>query len=214
MTDLRHPATILPAAMKGPGASAAATGRRLRAGIVLPAFSLTATTGERLDLPDGRNLVHLQFRRFAGCPICNLHLSSFVRRHEDLREAGIQEIVLFHSGREALLRHVAGLPFPVIPDPHRALYRAFGVGAGRQALTDPRAWPTVLRTLGHVAAGALTAGRRLPPLHAEGGRLGLPADVLIDRDGRILAVKYGAHADDQWSVDALLAIAAGGSRQA
>jgi hypothetical protein len=34
--------------------------------------------------------------------------------------------------------------------------------------------------------------------------LGLPADLLIGSDGRVLATKYGSHADDQWSVDELL----------
>jgi hypothetical protein len=31
---------------------------------------------------------------------------------------------------------------------------------------------------------------------------------LIAPDGRVVACKYGAHADDQWSVDDLLALAA------
>jgi hypothetical protein len=33
-------------------------------------------TGEKIQVPDPQRLVHLQFRRFAGCPICNLHLAS------------------------------------------------------------------------------------------------------------------------------------------
>jgi AraC-like DNA-binding protein len=37
--------------------------------------------------------------------------------------------------------------------------------------------------------------------------LGLPADFLIGTDGRVLALKYGTDAYDQWSVDELLAIA-------
>ncbi|WP_197506924.1 hypothetical protein [Mycobacterium sp. 852002-50816_SCH5313054-b] len=37
--------------------------------------------------------------------------------------------------------------------------------------------------------------------------LRMPADVLIDADGRVAAVKYGKHAYDQWSVDDLLAMA-------
>jgi hypothetical protein len=37
--------------------------------------------------------------------------------------------------------------------------------------------------------------------------LGLPADFLIGSDGRVLAAKFGRHADDQWSVDELLDLA-------
>jgi hypothetical protein len=36
--------------------------------------------------------------------------------------------------------------------------------------------------------------------------LGLPADFLIGTDGRVLALKYGTDAYDQWSVDELHAI--------
>jgi hypothetical protein len=45
-------------------------------------------------------------------------------------------------------------------------------------------------------------------VNPEGGVLGLPADFLIDRDGRILACHYGTHIYDQWSVDDLLQHAA------
>ncbi len=33
-----------------------------------------------------------------------------------------------------------------------------------------------------------------------------PADFLVAPDGRVLAVKDGAHAGDQWSVDDVLAL--------
>lgn len=44
----------------------------------------------------------------------------------------------------------------------------------------------------------------LPPVRPHGGSFGLPGDFLIAPDGRILAAKYGEHADDQWSVDEVL----------
>jgi hypothetical protein len=40
------------------------------------------------------------------------------------------------------------------------------------------------------------------------GHLGKPADFLVGADGTVRARKYGAHADDQWSVDEILAHAA------
>ena len=50
-------------------------------GSVVKERGLTAVSGERVAVPDPDRLVHLQFRRFAGCPVCNLHLRSIVRRH-------------------------------------------------------------------------------------------------------------------------------------
>jgi hypothetical protein len=37
--------------------------------------------------------------------------------------------------------------------------------------------------------------------------LGLPADFLIDPAGRVVALRYGRHANDQWSVDELVELA-------
>ena len=39
------------------------------------------------------------------------------------------------------------------------------------------------------------------------GRTGLPVDLLIATDDRVLACNYGAHAYDQWSIDELLVLA-------
>jgi hypothetical protein len=66
---------------------------------------------------------------------------------------------------------------------------------------------TILVAVVAALIGVLRAGRPIPSLNPHGGRFGLPADFLIAGDGRVLACKYGAHADDQWSVDELLAIA-------
>jgi len=164
-------------------------------------LELTAVDGERVPVPDPGRLVHLQFRRFAGCPICNLHLRSVVQRHDEIVAAGIREVVFFHSPAEQLRDY--DLPFAVIADPDKRYYREFGVEAGARALLHPRTWSAILR------GSALTLrGRFRPPsLRQEGGRLGLPADFLVDPRGRVVARKFGAHAYDQWSVDELLALA-------
>ncbi|MCV7154739.1 peroxiredoxin-like family protein [Mycolicibacterium pyrenivorans] len=156
--------------------------------------------GEPIAVPDPNALVHLQFRRFAGCPICNLHLRSFARRHEEINAAGIREVVFFHSGADELRPHVADLPFAAVADPHRRYYRQFGVEASARALLDPRAWRAIVRGV----ALTLTGRFRAPQTRQPGGRLGLPADFLVGSDGRVVAAKYGRHADDQWSVDELL----------
>jgi hypothetical protein len=174
------------------------------------ARTLVTVTGVRVPVPDPDHLVHLQFRRFAGCPVCNLHLRSIVNRKAEIDAAGIREVVLFHSSADALRPYTAGLPLDVVPDPGRALYREFGVESSPRALLDARSWPGIVRAVAHELR-AVRRGRPAPPPHPEGGRLGLPADFLIAPDGRVLAGKYGVHADDQWSVDELLALAPKGA---
>ncbi|WP_396904897.1 peroxiredoxin-like family protein [Mycolicibacterium phlei] len=163
-----------------------------------------AVTGELVPVPDPERLVHLQFRRFAGCPICNLHLRTFVNRHDEIDRAGIREVVFFHSPADELVEHTADLPFATVADPDKVIYRRFGVESGARALLDPRSWSAIIRGIALTSLGRF----RAPSVRQPGGRLGLPADFLIAPDGTVLAARYGRHADDQWSVDEVLAHAA------
>jgi hypothetical protein len=174
------------------------------AGAVITPHRFTSITGEVVDVPDPDLLVHLQFRRFAGCPVCNLHLRSVVRRHDEITAAGIREIVVFHSTTGDLLTYEAELPFAVLADPGKRLYVEFGVESTRRTLLDPRAWPSIVRGIARSAVDVVRRGHPSPPLNPPGGRFGQPADFLIAPDGHVLASHYGSHADDQWSIDELL----------
>jgi peroxiredoxin len=175
---------------------------RLRAGDTFIARELATLAGGTVRIPDPRKLVHLQMRRYAGCPICSLHLRSFVRRKDDLDRVGVREVVVFHSSAEALRKVHAALPFDVVPDPGRQLYAALGVTTSPLALFHPRGLRAALRAALSQASAAPSAG-------VADGPFGLPADFLVAPHGRIIAAKYGVHADDQWSLDELLALVPG-----
>lgn len=181
-----------------------ASSSRLSPGRRLSHRELVTITGQRIAVPAPGRFVHLQFRRFAGCPVCNLHLRQFARRAEEVRSESILEVVVFHSTTEALLPFVSDFPFAVVADPDKRLYRQFGVESGVRAMLDPRSWPAILRGVLR-SLGELVRGEKpMPPINPAGGRWGLPADFLIDAHGTVLDCHYGAHADDQWSVDELL----------
>lgn len=169
--------------------------------------SLTTVTGEAVPLPAPDRLVHLQFRRFAGCPVCSLHLHTFVARHAEVEAAGVREVVVFHSTDADLRRYEPDLPFAVIGDPTKALYRAFGVESARRSVLDPRVWPTIVRAVARSLWRTVAHRAPVPPVFPGGGRYGLPADLLVDPTGVVVAAHYGVHADDQWSVDEVLALA-------
>ena len=184
-------------------------GRLISPGSLLRPRVLQDVSGRSVSIPQAPGpgkptLVHLQFRRFAGCPVCNLHLRSFARRHRELEMAGVREVVLFHSPADELRPHTADLPFAVVADPDKRLYAEFGVASSPRALLDPRAWLPILRAIGFALAGTLMGTFRPPASKPHGGRLGLPADFLIAPDGRVVACKYGAHVDDHWSIDDVL----------
>lgn len=161
---------------------------------------LVTIQGEPVQIPEPQRLVHLQFRRYAGCPICNMHLRTITQRHEEILATGIREVVVFHSSAETMLEFQGELPFAAIADPDKKLYAEFGVGSSLKAVLNPRAPLAGFRARSgvHNVRGAMGIGEK---------HLGLPADFLIGPDGLVLEAKYGKHASDQWSVDELLELA-------
>jgi peroxiredoxin len=168
---------------------------------------LTTIRAEAVPVPDPQRIVHLQFRRYAGCPICNVHLRSVARRHDDIQAAGLREVAVFHSPADDMLPHQGDLPFAVVADPQRLLYAEFGVEASPRAVTHPRAWTAPLNPRVYpVVLRGLRNGGSPGPRHGE-TLLGLPADLLIAPTGQVVAVRYGRHANDQWSVDDVIELA-------
>jgi peroxiredoxin len=179
----------------------------LNAGDTIAPHQLTALSGDSVPVPDPGHLVHLELRRFAGCPVCNLHLRSVVVRNEELKGAGIREVVVFHSSADDLRKYQAELPFDVIPDPDRTLYAEFGVEKTPRAILNPKAWGAIFKGLGRSIGATARGKEHAPPVKPAGGSTGLPGDFLIASDGRVIASKYGEHAYDQWTVDEVLALA-------
>lgn len=174
------------------------TSTRKQVGEVIAPVTLQTLNHGPLELP-GAGLVHLQFRRFAGCPVCNLHLQSFVRGLPLLQAAGVTTVAFFHSSAESMQPFQGDLPFPTVPDLERRWYAHFGVEQSLWAVAHPRVMAAALR-------GLFTAPSS--PFVGEGGQQGLPADFLLDAQGVVRAVKYGAHANDQWEVNDVVALAA------
>jgi hypothetical protein len=113
---------------------------------------LTMIRAETVRVPDPQRLVHLQFRRYAGCPVCNLHLRAVARRHDDVIAAGI------------------------------------------------RAWPSSIhrpRTCGRTRATC-----RSPRLPTRTG-----GSTTSSASKRLVAARYGRHANDHWSVAELIELA-------
>jgi len=176
---------------------------KFKPGDIVPATTLESVTGGPVKLPDANRLVHLQFRRFVDCPICNTHLAEVRRRAHEIEAAGIKEVIVFHSSAKSIRSYQKDLPFVLVGDPKKALYTEFGVGASPKFLSR-KALAAAMRGVAHGHFG----------LRLAGGPAGLPGDFLIAPSGQIKAAKYGTHAYDQWSVDELIALAKGAAAQA
>jgi peroxiredoxin len=175
--------------------------KRRQPGEHLPQLSFTTLQGGALELP-AAGLVHLQFRRFAGCPVCNLHLQTFSRAHQRLRDEGVLTVAFFHSTTQQMKPYQGQLPFPCVADPARRWYDFFGVERTLFAVAHPR-------VIGAALKGLITAPSN--PFVGGTDQTGLPADILVDQSNVIVAAHYGSHANDQWDVDEVLALAGRGA---
>lgn len=171
---------------------------KIQVGEFIVPRKLDTISASRVDIPSAQQITHLQFRRFAACPICNLHLQEFIARHLELVANGIQAVVVFHSTPEEMLKHGGHVPFAMIADPGKTLYKSFGVESSLLSILNPAAWSAGIKGIMKFKAMPYEAGQSL---------LGLPADFLISRTGELVAVKYGAHADDHWSLDEVVQMA-------
>jgi peroxiredoxin len=179
------------------------TKRQLEVGEIVPPHFLKTIHGRGTSIPDDSRPTHLQFRRYAGCPICTLHLHTFVQRNHEIEGAGVQEVVVFHSSTETMLEQKGDLPFAALADPTRKLYAEFGVGTSLRVWYDPRSLAAGARAIAWVVKHGKTKGMfGIGDEHES-----VPADFFIAPSGRILAVKYGVHANDHWSVDQVLHLA-------
>lgn len=171
---------------------------KLKVGDSLAGRVFETADDRRVDIPrrDG-GLVHIQFRRWVGCPICNMHLQGFRKRHGELEGAGVHEVVFFHSSAEDIRDFQKDMPFDMVGDPTKRYYREFGVESSIWFFLS-------VKTLWAAVRGVLNGWVNLKMNH---GPTGLPADFLLGADGRVLAAKYGKTADDNWEVDDVLRLA-------
>jgi hypothetical protein len=139
-----------------------AVSRQLSVGDAFPVQilgRLETLSGEVARVPDPGFLVHVQMRRFAGCPVCNLHLRSVITRIGEVTGAGVREVVVFHSTIQELRQYESDLPFTVLADPRKDLYRALGVESSLLTVLSPRFWPRVPAVMAQLARTVRRSGR-------------------------------------------------------
>src|SRR5207302_9489125 len=165
---------------------------------IFPATTLESVTGESVKLPDPNRLVHLQLRRFVDCPICNTHIAEVRGRARGIEAAGIQEVIVFHSSATSIRSYQKDVPFVLVGDPKKALYKEFGVETSLGFLSR-KVLGAAMRGVAHGHFG----------LRLAGGPMGLPGDFLIAPSGQVKAAKYGTLAYYQWSLDDLFSLSNG-----
>ena len=167
----------------------------LKSGDRAPSFALPSLDGSDVALEDyrGRKLL-LAFFRYGACPLCNLRMTFLIDAFPRWQEKGLDVVAVFESPAERLLETVASqaIPFAVIPDPERALYRLYGV--------VPSLWGYVVGAF-RVRAFRDAFQRGFRPGKGEGAITQLPAEFLIGPDLTIERAYYGKDIGDHLPIE-------------
>ena len=159
----------------------------LSAPSAMPQLALTDVYDQTISLPTGRKLMLSLFRE-ATCPFCNYRVYELTHNYREMNAQGMDIVAIFSSNREDVMKFIARQPRPfrMVADPEGTIHQAYG--------TQTSMWGKMVAMLRRM--GAFFYGMR--QVGMQGMRTGniLPADFLIDENGRIVDIYYGRDAGD------------------
>ncbi len=167
---------------------------RLQAGEQARDFEVQDMAGNKISLQDyqGKRLM-LSFYRYASCPLCNLRVHELLERYDSLKGKGLHMLAFFQSPEESIQRYVGkqAPPFPIVADPERSVYRAYGV--------EP-SWGGFLKGSLRISQLISAARKGFLPGKMEGEKAMIPADFLIGPDLAVEQVYYGSDIGDHMPI--------------
>ncbi len=170
---------------------------KLNVGDRAPDVVLESVNGTRLDCRRPGAPAVVLFTRYAGCPVCQLHVSRIATAMPDFRARSCGVWMIFQSTPEHLQAAMAEWKpgFSAVADPTAQLYDAFAAGTSVAGFVHPRSLAALVR--------AIAAGKR----HArfEGRETQMPAGFVLESGGRIAFAHYGRNVGDDSPTAALLA---------
>lgn len=153
-----------------------------------PELALRDIYGQPVRIGKGRRTL-LCFFRDAACPFCNYRIYELTQQHKGLLALGLDVVAVFASTEEEVKRFVARhpRPFTVVADPTARAHLRYGIE--RSFLRKLKAVVTRVPTL--------IKGLRIVGLAGFKTNNLMPADFLIDEEGRIVETHYGSDAGDR-----------------
>jgi peroxiredoxin len=154
-----------------------------------PELDLVDIYGQAIPIGGTGRRTLLSFFRDAACPFCNFRIYELTHHHATLSALGLDIVAVFGSGQAEVLHFVARhpRPFRVAADPLGASHRRYGIERSfwRKLKAIVTRVPTLVRGLRIVGLAGLNTNNLMP------------ADFLIDEEGRIVEAYYGGDAGDR-----------------
>lgn len=166
-------------------------------------FTTTDIHGNEVKLSDykGKKII-ITFMRNVSCPFCNVRVHRLMGTSVALEHTGTQMIILFESTAEKLkssVLHKGILPWPIIGDPERKLYKKYGVEKSVVKMMRTMISGNVMETMKISKTLETTKKRDL----VEAMSPQVPADFFIDENFIVQRAHYGKDIDDHVSLDDL-----------
>lgn len=154
-----------------------------------PALDLFDIYGQPIAIGGTGRRTLLSFFRDAACPFCNFRVYELTHHHASLAALGLDVVAVFGSTQNEVLHFIARhpRPFRVAADPLGASHARYGIERSlwRKIRAIVTRVPTLIRGLRIVGLAGLNTNNLMP------------ADFLIDEDGRIVETWYGKDAGDR-----------------
>ncbi len=133
--------------------------------------------------------VLISFFRGASCPFCNLRVHELIKRHPDFENAGIKVIAFFASSADEIAQYAAkqNPPFPIVPDPLLTFYKKYGVESSQWGMIKAMMQPAKMWKV-------MTS--RFFNMNAVLDKPLIPADFMVDHEGKIVRAYYGSDFGD------------------
>jgi peroxiredoxin Q/BCP len=144
----------------------------------------------------------LSFFRFAGCPFCNIRMHELVNRYKELPK-GFTIVAVFDAPLDDLKRHETRhhAAFPVLADGANTYYKKYSIDRSVRGMLIGAVvrFPALVRAM----------FRGYFPTTIKGKVHTLPADFLVDEQGRIHTAHYGRDLGDHLPFEEVKAFANG-----
>ena len=168
--------------------------------VTAPTFELKDIFGRMINLKNYKGKkVFIAFFRHAGCPFCNLRVHFLQKNYENLKAKNLEMIFFFESKEKVLLTslfHKEISPIPLISDPEKIWYHAYGV--------ENSALKSGISHLTSLIQTAIKAKLKNLPVHtmADGESINtIPAEFLLDENLIIRKIHYANGLNDRMSMD-------------
>lgn len=178
----------------------------LEKNVLAPVFKEKDVFNRIIDLDTYKNKkILIAFFRHAGCPFCNLRVHTLTKVYEELKVKGLEMIFFFESKESVILRstfHQEVSPVPIISDPEKVWYNAYGL--------EESGYKSTVSHITTFVQTAFKAKMKGVPMHmmADGESIKtMPAEFLVDKNLVIKKVHYSQRLNDRLNVAEIKAFA-------